>query len=288
MSTEDIKSCICGSPETFIGCCQPYFKMLDLNTEILKPLLIDWRFKYGPATSDGFHKKSSKFSFRISLYLDSIIEKYMPLGYLKNGDKNADEAILSIKHNILLTLFGAYSCISEGLFIQSGILLRSAVEDSFVLVDVFQNSNQFKNLIHGKYSTNNIITRIKKYIPEELIDYYGHFSANFSHFGPIHPAPYMPRACYEENWVIVLGLENIIKAILTFHISLERIYFKQSPDPVFWKINADDGLLLFDDNNKVYKWVNKLIKELQKTFPPNERKDGFEYSEKSYKLKKRR
>lgn len=288
MTIKNTKFCICGSKKDFDHCCQPYITLLNLNTEILSPLLIDWRLKYGSATSEGFHNKTTAFSYRISLYLDSIIEKYMPLGYPGDHDNKYKELVFSIKHNILLTLFSAYSCLCEGLFIQSGILLRSVIEDSFVLIDIFQNSSQLEKLTNGRYSPHNIVARIKKFVPNELIDYYGHFSSNFSHFGPIHPAPYMPRACYEDNWVIVVGLENIIRAILTYHISLERIYYKNIADHYFWNIEDKNELLVFDEQNKIFEWVNLLVKELNSSFPPGERKDGFEYSEKSYRLKKSR
>ncbi len=286
MCTADKKFCKCGSEKPYVDCCEPYYSMLDLNSDELEPLLIDWRLRYGFATCEGFHKRASTFSFRISIYLDSIINKYLPLGYLENRDDDTDETIISIKHNILLGLFGAYSCLSEGLFIQSGILLRSVVEDCFILVDIFLNPDQLRRVLDNKYSTSKLLSRIKNEIPAELIDYYGYFSANFSHFGAVHPAPYRPRACYEDNWVLVLGIENLIRAILTFHISLERIYFKQTRDPFFWEKDVHNNRLCFNGDNIVYDWVNKLIKELQKSFPPDERKNGFEYTEKSYKLKK--
>ena len=200
---------------------------------------------------------------------------------MKSDD--TDEAIRFIKHNILLSIFAAYSCLTEGLFIQSGGLLRSVIEDSMILLDVFTNEKQLSKVLNNKYSVKNLLTRIKKLIPKELVEYYGYFSANFTHFGPLHPAPYMPTLCLADNYIIVVGIENIIRAILTHHIILERIYYDESEYSYFWdKINKT---LVFKENNRIYPWINKLIKENQKLFPIDERKNGFYYSPKDYKPK---
>jgi hypothetical protein len=281
----DSKKCPCKSGKNFENCCQKYLAELKLDPDKLEPIMANWKQKYGLAISGNFQKKVNSSIYRISLYLDDILSKYLHLGYKKNNmdNEDTDEAIRFIKHNILLSFFAAYSCLTEGLFIQSGGLLRSAIEDSMILLDVFNDEKQLSKVLDNKYSAKNLLTRIKNSIPKELVDYYGYFSANFTHFGPLHIAPYLPRPCLGDNYIIVVGMENIIRAILTFHIILERIYYDENVFSYFWdKINET---LVFKEDNKIYPWINKIIKENQKLFPVDERKNGFYYSPKDYKPK---
>lgn len=280
------KKCPCNSGKSYKYCCQQYLLELKLDPNKLEPLIVNWRKKYGLAISDNFQIKTNSSIYRVSLYLDDILTKYLHLGYKGNNlyGEDADEAIIFIKHNILLSIFAAYSCLTEGLFLQSGGLLRSVVEDSMVLLDVFNDEKQLSRVLDSKYSAKNLLTRIKKLIPKELVEYYGYFSANFTHFGPLHTAPYLPRPCLADNYITVVGIENIIRAILTYHIVLERIYFDENAFPWFWeRIN---GMLVFREDNEIYPWINKLIKENQGLFPIDEHKNGFFYSPKDYKLKK--
>lgn len=281
----DSKKCPCNSGKSYKNCCQEYLAELKLNPTNLEPIIINWRKKYGLAISDNFQNKVNSSIYRISIYLDDILSKYLHLGYSKNkmNNEDTDEAVRFIKHNILLSFFAAYSCLTEGLFIQSGGLLRSAIEDSMILLDIFNDEKQLDKVLDNKYTAKNLLTRIKKSIPKELIEYYGYFSANFTHFGPLHVAPYLPRPCLADNYIIVVGMENIIRAILTFHIILERIYFDENEFSYFW--DKTNGKFVFRENNKIYPWINRIIKENQKLFPVDERKDGFYYSSKDYKPK---
>jgi len=279
------KRCPCNSGKSYKNCCQKYLVELKLDPDKLEPLIINWKKKYGSAISDNFQIKTNSSIYRVSLYLDDILSKYLNLGYKGNNmdRRDTDEAIRFIKHNILLSIFAAYSCLAEGLFIQSGGLLRSVVEDSMILLDLFNDEKQLNKVLDNRYSVKNLLTRIKKLIPKELVEYYGYFSANFTHFGPLHPAPYLPRPCLSDNYIIVVGIENIIRAILTYHIILERIYYDENAFLYFWdKINET---LVFKEDNRIYPWINKIIKENQKLFPIDERKNGFDYSPKDYKLK---
>jgi hypothetical protein len=284
------KPCFCGSGEDFSKCCRSYYTILDLRNDYYKKdtLLLDWLSLYSEPIKGTFLSKTSTFIFRISIYLDNIIDKYTHLGFPRSvpGDKRTflDESILGIKSNIILSLNASITCLSQGLFLQSGMLLRSVIEDSLVLIDIAENDEQAKKFIEDKYSTNKLISRVKKYIPNDIVVWYGDFSANFAHFGPLHPSPYLPRACYEDNFVIVIGLQGFIRAIVALHIILERIYFKATKKPYFWGINAND-VLEFNNDSKVLTWANNLTKEMASKYPPNERKKAYVYSERSYKLK---
>ena len=52
-----------------------------------------------------------------------------------------------------------------GLFMQSGVLLRAAIEDSFVLVDIIEDMTQIDKLLNDKYKTltdSELETMVKK------------------------------------------------------------------------------------------------------------------------------
>lgn len=200
--------CPCGSGKPYADCCEPYLTALKIETfdkgYPFGTLITDWTDKYSPPIVKSFRKKAWPLVFRISIYLDVVFQSFYPLGYKKVGynQKEADTSIMAIKHNILCSIFASFSSLSQGLFLQSGALTRCCMEDSFVLLDLFENKKQYEKFMGGRYSTNNLISRIRAFLPEGIIDWYGHFSANFAHFGPLHSAPYVPRACYPDNYII--------------------------------------------------------------------------------------
>lgn len=280
--------CPCGSGKLFFLCCEKYLTSVDgprVNPN--DTMLLGWVEKYAPSTGKEFMQRGRTYLFRISWYLDGVLERYLPLGFARNCKEQqaADEMIYFIKHNTLLSICGALSCLADGLFIQSGMLLRSVLENCMVLVDVFENQEQLDRMLQDKYSTSKVIARVKKLVPDCLVKWYGYFSANFAHFGPLHPAPYMPRKCWPDNWVFVTGIQNIVRGSVAFGIILERVYFGQSARSVFWKDTSGRGDLVFDQDSSVWNWVDDLGEEIIATYPPNKPKEGFEHTRRTYKLK---
>ena len=282
-------TCPCGSSELFSKCCEPYFTILGLKSPLPKSetLLLDWLEKYSTPISRSFMQKVRIYIFRVSSYLDEIADRYFSLGFqgATSNQEDADRAVFNIKHNILLSIFASLSCLAQGLFLQSGTILRSMCEDCLVLVDLFENEGQIEKFLQNKYSTKGLVSRVKKFIPNDVVNWYGYFSANFAHFGPLHPAPYMPRACYPENWVLVIGLQNIVRAVVTFNLVLERIYPDKTAQPLFWKRIGAEPDLVFNDDSKVFAWAEKLGKDITSRYPPGERKEEFFYDAKDYRTK---
>jgi hypothetical protein len=232
-------------------------------------------------------EKVSTNIYRISQYLEFIVDNYLYLGFkeLSVDQQVTDQAVFNIKHNILLSMFAALSCLSQGLFIQSGTILRTVIEDCLVLVDFFKNQGQVERFLQGNYSTRGLISRIKNSIPKNVVSWYGYFSSNFSHFGPLHPSPYMPRSCYPDNFLLVTGLQNIVRIIVTFHIVLERIYLKDCKQPMFWNYRDYDNCPIFNEDSIVFTWAEKIGNDIVNKYPPDERKEGMDYEDKQYKLK---
>jgi hypothetical protein len=283
------KFCPCGRDKPFSQCCKPYFTILGLKTPLPKSetLLLAWLEKYSTPIAQSFMQKVRIYIFRVSSYLDEIEDRYFSLGFegAASNQEDADRAIFHINHNILLSMFASLSSLAQGLFLQSGTILRSLFEDCLVLIDLPENGGQIEKFMRNKYSTNNLVSRVKKFIPDDIVSWYGYFSANFAHFGPLHPAPYIPRACYPDNWILVIGLQNIVRATVTFHLVLERIYFNRTARPLFWKRFGTKSDLIFNENCKVFVWAQKLGNEIVTQYPPDEHKEGFFYYPKSYSTK---
>ena len=260
MTTE---KCPCGSGKAFLKCCEYYFSILGLRNPSVVPesLLLSWQEKYSPPVAKTFMKKVGAYSFRISHYLDDIVDIYFPLPFKpkKITSENEQEAIFHIKHNILLSLFAAFSCISQGLFLQSGTFLRSACEDCLVLLDIFQNEKQLNKFLQGKYSTTKLLSRTKDFIPKTVLNWYGYFSANFAHLGPFHSAPYLPTLCFADNYVLAFGLRNIVWTIVTLHIVLERLHFDKVPNHLLWEQSSNSIDLIFNEGSKVFTWADKSL-----------------------------
>lgn len=285
----DIKFCPCGSGRLFSECCEPFFSILGLKFDRpeSRTILLEWLRAYSVPIGASFMRKAGIYVFRISWYLDEIINWFFPLGFERacSNQEAIDKAIYSIKNNILHSLLASLSCLSQGLFIQSGILLRSLTEDCLVLVDLFENKEQVKKFLQGKYSTNGLVSRVKKVIPSNVIDWYGYFSANFTHFGPLHPAPYLPTACYADNYVLAVGLQNIVRAIVTVHLVLERLYFDKAVQPLLWKRIEGQVDIVFNEESPVFTWAEEIGQEVLARYPPDERKEGFFYDSQGYRTK---
>jgi hypothetical protein len=239
--------CPCGSGKAFTECCQKYFSILNLEPpkSESQTTLQEWLDVYSMPIVESFKLKAKSFIFRVSWYFDAVLDQYFPI-VIDQTNPDKEKIIRATKLQILHTILAALSCLSQGLFMQSGILLRSAIEDCLVFIDLVEN-NQFEKVINGKYSVNGLVTRVKKFIPPSLIDWYGYFSANFTHFGPLHPAPYLPMGCYPDNWVLVCGLQNLVRSIVASHIVFEWVYFDKVPVHLFWEKSEIDSNLKFDE-----------------------------------------
>ena len=279
------RDCPCGSGRQFSNCCGPYALMLPQYGEAKESVLISWMDRYSIAIQNSFRQKAQNFLYRISIYADIIFDFLCPLGFrpFPENQDTMDVSVKAIKHNIMLSLISSLSCLSQGLFLQSGSLIRNCIEDSLVLLDINENELQLKKFLLGNYSANNVLKRVKQYIPAEFKGWYGHFSANFAHFGPFHAAPYTPRACYPDNYVLGSGLENILLATYMFHVVLERTHYNQLPSPSFWR-NCK-GWLEFSADNGITRYIHRLQDAILEEFPPEERKAGFSYFSKVYRAK---
>lgn len=281
--------CPCGSRRLYSNCCEKYLGPIQaLGSDPRTTALLDWLERCARPTAREFMRKSRTYIFRISWLLDNFVGRYTgsPLVGNECGRWDSrDEPICWIEHNTLLSLFGALSCIEQGLFVQSGILLRSVLENCFVLVDLSENKIQVERFLQDKYSVSGLLGRTKSLLPRCLSEWYGYFSRNFAHFGPIHHAPYVPRLCWPDNWVLVTGIQNIMRGCVGFGIVLERLHFDESRQLLFWSIDSNSKRLAFDEEGAIWEWIEDLGKEIMAKYPPEERKKGFTHAGKSYKLK---
>ena len=279
MSKNEIKKCPCGSGKNYSHCCEKYIRVPKNYVwgTTPKTILFDWINTYSPPIANSFIKKVRPYVFRISCCLDAILDQYfnLELDCFSQDKEKLNDAIDSIKYNILHTFIASFSCLAQGLFIQSGILIRSMIEDSLVLIDFIENSAQVDRFLKGKYSTNGLLSRVKIFIPDNITEWYGYFSANFTHFGPIHPAPYLPTGCYADNTRLVIGLQNMVRAVVTFQTVLERIYYDKTDYHVLWNREAKTSDLIFNEDSQIFEWSENLGKEILSNFPPGEVKEGF-------------
>lgn len=270
---KDIRKCPCGSGKNFSDCCEKYLRVSGRHNWETKTetVLFDWLDIYSQPIVSSFIEKARPYVFRISCYLDSVVNQFFPLEIdILDADRTAiNEAIIFIKENILHSLIAAFSCACQGLFVQSGTLIRSLTEDCLVLVDFKENHTQAIRFLRGTYSTNDLLSRVKKYVPDNIINWYGYFSKYFTHFGPLHPAPYLPTGCYRDNYVLVSVLQNMMRAVVILHTVLERIHFNQIESPVLWRINDTDSTLVFCEESPVFVWAEELGKEIVAEYPPN-------------------
>lgn len=131
------RRCPCGSRKLYSNCCEKYLGIVQvLGVDLRKTVLLDWLERCAPPTAREFMRKARPYIFRISGLLENLLERYFDFPVVqKNGKlESRDDPICWIENNTLLCLFGALSCIEQGLFVQSGIMLRSVLENCFVLL----------------------------------------------------------------------------------------------------------------------------------------------------------
>ncbi len=280
---ENIKLCPCGSLSTYDECCKPYFELLKIHAIHTSEdsLLIDWLSTHAQVSTLKYLDRVNKFLYRISSYLDNIFDLYYCFEVTKNQN-DKDDSIYALKINILNSILASLTCLSQGLLLQSGILLRSVIEDSLILIDINENETQLSRFSENKYKTTNLISRIKRSTPECIINWYGYFSSKFTHSGPLRSIDILPMACHPDDHVVIAGLQNLTRACVCLDICLEKIYFNSVKDHYFWDRDKS-GSIVFNEDSPVFEWAYELGQELNKEFP-GQIKEGFLRSEKSLKL----
>jgi len=194
------------------------------------------------------------------------------------------DAYRAIKHNVVLSILGAFECFSCGLLIQGGALVRLAIEDSIALVDLALSEGQVLLLLQDKYDARKALKRVKSIVPKDVKKWYGRMSGKFVHMGMLHRMRIVPLACHGENWRLVKSMEGLTWAIVTFHVCLERVYFESTSTPWFWR-SKDNGVSFIDDS-VIFEWTQMMGDELVKKYPPTENKEGFLYSDEKIDLGK--
>lgn len=264
--------CPCQSGESIDDCCRVNLRTinLDIFQDDTETYLLDWSEKFAHACSETFHRRSRTFVYRISRYLDAIIDVYLPLDFPATIAINEDQNELYQiqKHNVALTIAGAFHMLATGLFLQSGILLRTAVESSMVLLDVAMSPKFIEDIRKNRYPSHSVLKRVKKFVPHEVVGWYGYFSANFTHVANLHQGPYLPRACYPDNWIIVTGLQNILRSVVSYHIMLERAHAGVQEPAWFWQCAGDT--ITFDRSSPVFQWAEQLGKSIKEQIPPDD------------------
>ncbi len=217
--------------------------------------------------------------------MDGVLDYYLARNYPSKiyVADDINEIYWHQKHNVALTLAGAFRLLADGLFIQSGVLLRTAIESSLVLLEVAINPSCIDLLAANKYRSQSVLKRIRAMVPQNVIGWYGYLSANFSHVAAIHQAPYIPRSCYPDNWIIVTGLQNILRSIVAYHILLERVYLDDIYEANFW-IKMEKQVL-FKEDSRIFKWADQLGKDINVALPTENPPAGVRLAKRYVTLK---
>ena len=85
--------------------------------------------------------------------------------------------------------------------------------------------------------------------------------------------------------MLVTGIQNILRGCVAFGMVLERLHFHDPKQLLFWKFDFNSMQLVFEEEGTTWDWIGELGKEIVARYPPNEKKEGFIYQGKKYKLK---
>ena len=269
-------ACACGSHRMLKDCCLKYMVFLNLPYPIPDSLpeqgtiLNSWMCSYGPLTQGAFIQKAGRYLYRLSRYLDKISDLYIdhPFPGEASDMPRACFAFESVKQNVLLSLMGGARCLAEGLFVQSGILFRAAVEDSIAIFDLVLSPGQMDNLLADKYDGRKALARAKKHVPHNVKIWYGDFSSNFTHMGPLHRGNLSPTPCFPNNFTIVIGIQSLARAIVSFHVALERVYLDVTPQPLLWMLVPGQSTPVFRSDSRVFQWTDMMWQDMKAEYPP--------------------
>ena len=98
----------------------------------------------------------------------------------------------------------------------------------------------------------------------------------------------MPRKCWDDNQVIVEGLQNLVRSAVCYHICLERAYAERVEGACFWHTESDTGTLRFDEDSRVFTWAERMGKEVVGRFPPGSKSAQFFYADETIRPRKKR
>lgn len=278
------KYCYCGNKIPYTECCQQYSELFEINKCSRKQLILyDWLKHISPAHQSSFISLTSKYLYRVCLYYENIRYRYQDVIFTYEND-DLNETIHNIRLSINNSILGSLTLSAQGLFLQSGILHRTAFEDLFVVLDFIENQREFIKFYNSKYSTNNLISRVNKYIPREIIEWYRYFTSNFSHFSEIHTAPLIPKRCHPDNYIIVTVFQNLVRIMVAYDLIFERIAYSQISNKHFWNKNNHNNLSIDMENSLIIKWASQLGSQINLDFQIH--REGGSYAEKSFTFKR--
>lgn len=277
------KKCYCGSDKLYNNCCKGYIELFYKKPIDNEDLLLTSWLKYDSyGHMREFNRIFQKYIFRIAHYYNFL--ENITYFVNKKYSKKDTELIMGIQLNIRHSILSALNVSATGLFLQSGIILRSAFEDILVLFDIEKNKISFEVLDKNRYKIKGILSRIKHKLPEQVVKWYGYLSSNFTHYNIIHTTPYMPTKCHADNVASFVTFQNILWTLCTYHIVLEYLYYDFIHRKIFW-INGKNEPSIEIEKTVIHDWLEMFKKEIKSEFNPNERKAGLQYSERDYKFK---
>ena len=162
-------------------------------------------------------------------------------------------------------ILAALELVRRGYPLQPGILLRTCVEAVAVAFDLVANRESQQRLVAGRYSSDNVVTRAKRFfrVTPKL---YGFLSANMSHVGEPHFRTYSRQASSEEA---ATGLMFVKATTALIGIATELLFNHAYAETRYW-MRTPDGALQFSPNEEVLKFVRdfpQLLSADEETLP---------------------
>lgn len=158
-----MNNCICGSEKAYDFCCKPYIEEFYKHPIEPEDLLVySWVSEFSNSHLHEFEKIFNKYLFRLSHYYNHIESIGQNVSEKFAGKEF--EVFNGIQLNIRHSILAAITASGTGLFLQGGIILRSAVEDILVLFDLTKNNTPVELIIENKYKISSLVSRIKDYL----------------------------------------------------------------------------------------------------------------------------
>jgi len=197
-------------------------------------------------------------------YLSEEISKLIAIqfGGIRRAEKSKIELQIvcaNLYRNSINTLTTALQLTRSGYPVQSGTLLRSAIEICAAAIHLYLSPEKFEEFKKKEFKSTKSISFADNIIPA-FGKIWGFLSNTQVHINVMH-GNWHPVKFFEEKKesITSFNIGLIALSTIVLRASLERVYFKEIPMPEMWKLSETGEFIYIEPKKEKLVWIkNKM------------------------------
>jgi len=264
--------CPCGSGKKYKFCC--YQKndrpekgnilsiIIDPNRKekviLTKDVLINQIHRDSQKIATSFDKLFIKHLEEISVELSRISKFILIAVHSPEPLENYETESLVIISNTQNTIIASIECLRRGYLVQTGILIRNAIESISTALYLIKDPKSIKAYKEGKLKSQSTISEAKK-IVDGLGRAYGFFSNHFAHLGEPHRSLNPIKEFNDKNDPGALfNISSIKFATNLLYITAELAFIEKYQMGRYWN-RIRKGEYEFNPSEEEREWQRKFL-----------------------------